>query len=368
MLPPTEQNGLVVPARPDADFISMLEGFFADYRSQRRPAAATVDFDSDLWNQLDDLGLTRLTGDDSRGGSGGSWAEAAALLGMAAGAAAPVPLAEHDVLGGWLLEVAGLSDPNDVRTVCQPNPAGTARAVPWARNAASIVALWQSDGGWRVSDVVADHVTVTEERNLAGEPSDTVQFDLSDLDRGVHVSHDVASQYRLRGAVARCAQGAGAMARVVEIVVAHVTDRVQFGRPIGRFQAVQSLVAEVAAEAALAQAATDAAVARAVSVGWSDPGMPFAVGVAKSSVGHASSVVVRNAHQVLGALGATLEHELPSLTKPILVRRGDFGSVHEWDTMLSYLATAAGADGLWDLMTNHSMSPNSSPMPIADGK
>jgi acyl-CoA dehydrogenase len=252
---------------------------------------------SNAW-AMGNLGLSTVLRDEP--GLGSSWVEAAALLGLAAVAAAPIPLAEHDVLGGWLLEVAGLADAGDLRTV-------------------------------------------THERNLAGEPSDTVQFDVRELDRGVYVSDDVVSQYRLRGALARCAQGAGAMARVLEIVLAHVEDRFQLGRPIGRFQPVQALVADLAAEAALAQSATDAAVARTVSAGWSHPVMPFVVGVGKSCVGHASSVVVRNANQVLGTIGATLKHELPSLTKPILVRRADFGPVHEWDTMLGYLATAAAA-------------------------
>ena len=70
-------------------------------------------------------------------------------------------------------------------------------------------------------------------------------------------------------------------------------EREQFGRPIGRFQAVQHLVADIAMESALARAATETAVARAAASDWKDPGMLFAVGVAKSCAGHAASVVVR---------------------------------------------------------------------------
>jgi acyl-CoA dehydrogenase len=80
--------------------------------------------------------------------------------------------------------------------------------------------------------------------------------------------------------------------------------------------------------------------------------MLFAVAVAKSCVGHASSPVVRGAHQVLGAIGTTLEHELHTLTKPILARRRAWGSVREWDTTLASLATSAGRDGLWPLITS----------------
>ena len=80
--------------------------------------------------------------------------------------------------------------------------------------------------------------------------------------------------------------------------------------------------------------------------------MLFAVGVAKSCVGHGSSVVVRGAHQVLGAIGTTLEHELHTLTKPILARRQEWGSVREWDATLTASAISAGRDRLWSLVTS----------------
>jgi acyl-CoA dehydrogenase len=147
------------------------------------------------------------------------------------------------------------------------------------------------------------------------------------------------------------------MERIVEVTLTHARERTQFGRPIGRFQAVQHLVADLAAETALARAATDAAVARAAASDWRDPGMLFAVGVAKSCAGHSASVVVRNAHQVLGAIGTTLEHELHTLTKPILARRSEYGSLHEWDETLTALASSAGHDRLWSLVTTGRATP-----------
>jgi acyl-CoA dehydrogenase len=345
-------HDLAIALRPEPDLVEMLGDLFSDYRTRRAVAHENVELDADLWAQLDGLGLTRLTGAEDRGGSGASWVEASVLLGAAAGASAPLPLAEHDLLAGWLLEVADLPASAAVTTVCQPDRTGVATAVPWARSVASIVALWKSPDGWRVCDVPAARVSLSEARNLAGEPCDTVHLDVADLGTGVLVGDGVAAQYRLRGALARCAQVVGAMERVVDVVRGHVNERKQFGRPIGRFQAVQALVADLASEAALARAASDAAVARVVAAGWTDSTVPFLVGVAKSCVGHAASVVVRNAHQAVGAIGATLEHELPSLTKPILVWRSDFGSVTEWDSMVTELAIAAGRDGLWSFLTS----------------
>lgn len=346
---------LATPAAPDPDLVGMLTELFDDYRAVRPAPTQHVDFDPKLWGQLAELGLTRLTTPEDRGGSGGTWVDAAALLGLAAGAAVPVPLAENDVLASWLLASAGLPADDGLRTVCRPDADGVAYDVPWAGDAASVVALWVDGETVRVADVPVRSVSVEEGRNLAGQPSATVRFAAGDLAAGTEVDARVAARYRLRGSLARCAQSAGAMERVVEVVLTHVNERVQFGRPIGRFQAVQHLVSDIAAETALARAATDAAVARAVTASgaadWDDPQLLLAVAVARSCVGHAVSVVVRGAHQALGAIGTTVEHELHTLTKPLLQWRGEFGTLHEWDAVLTDLAVAAGRDGLWPLLT-----------------
>ena len=349
---------LALSTTADPDLVGMLTDLFTAYRSSRPTPTEATDFDPALWARLDELGLTRLTAAEDRGGSGGSWIESAALLGLAAGAAAPVPLAEND-LGDWLLSSAGLPNDGALRTVCRPDPSGVAINVAFGRNAKSLVALWEDAEQWRVADVPADRVTMTHRRNVAGEPSDRVEFDLSDLDAGTLVDGEVGSQFHQRGALARSVQVCGGMERVLELVLTHVGEREQFGRPIGKFQAVQVLVADIATESSLARAATDTAVALAAASDWHDPGLLFAVGVAKSCVGHASSVVVRNAHQVLGAIGTTLEHELHLMTRPILARRSDFGSVHEWDQTLSELAVSAGKDQLWSLITTGRASGHS---------
>lgn len=353
MTRPDTGAGAVVAADPD--LVRVLTELFAAYRAARPspegPPRAEVDVDRALWARLEELGLTRLTTPVSRGGGGASWVDAAALLRLAAAAAAPVPLVEHDLLAEWLLHAAGLPNEVRLRTVCRPYPSGTAVNVTFGRAAGSVVALWEDGERWRVSDVPVERIRVTPCRNLAGAPSDTLDFDLADLEAGELVDDLVGRQFHLRGALARCAQVSGAMGRILEVVVAHACLRRQFGRPLAGFQAVQALVADLAAEASLARAATDAAVARAAASDWRDPGMLFAVGVAKSCVGHASSVVVRNAHQVLGAMGTTLEHELHRLTEPVLVWRSEFGSIHEWDETLTRLATGAGPDRLWQLVT-----------------
>ncbi|MCX4385674.1 acyl-CoA dehydrogenase family protein [Micromonospora peucetia] len=333
------------PERVDPALVDMLDSVFAAHRPARTEVAATLDVE--LWKLLESLGLTRLTGAEPYG-AGAGWPEAAALLAAAARHAVPLPLAEHDLLAGWLLERAGLPADGALRTACVLDADGRARAVPWARAAARIVLLFPAADGWRVADVPAAAVAVTEADNVAGEPRDAVAVDLAGLD-GTPVDADLAERLLLRGALARTVQMCGAMDRVLELCVAHTTARTQFGRPLAAFQAVQGLVADIAAESSLARVATDAAVLRAAE--GDDDGLAFAVAVARSCAGHAASVVVRNAHQVHGAIGTTLEHELHGLTRPVLAWRSEFGSLQHWDELLTRAALDAGGDGVWALIS-----------------
>ena len=157
-----------------------------------------------------------------------------------------------------------------------------------------------------------------------------------------------AGTRRLRGALMRAIQMTGAMDAAVDLTVQHAAERKRFGRPLAAFQAVQQLTADAAAEAALARAATDAALAQAVATRFAGEGLLFSVAVARSVCGHSGSTVVRNAHQVHGAIGTTREHILHRLTMPILAWTNDFGSVTAWDALLEAAAGEAGNAGLWD--------------------
>jgi alkylation response protein AidB-like acyl-CoA dehydrogenase len=177
-----------------------------------------------------------------------------------------------------------------------------------------------------------------------GIPVPAVEEDLlgGDLD---------ADARRLRGALMRAVQMTGAMDAAVDLTVRHAAERKQFGRPLAAFQAVQHLAADAAAEAALARAATDAALAQAVATRFAGDGLLFSVAAARSVCGHSGSTVVRNAHQVHGAMGTTREHVLHRVTMPILGWANDFGSVVEWDALIEQAARDVGNAGLWELVS-----------------
>lgn len=335
----------------DPDLVEMMESVFTTHRTAIPPSAdGAAVLDPQLWKVLDDLGLARLTGSESHGGSGADWHAAAVLLGAAAATAVPVPVAEHDLLAGWLLETAGLPMDGRLRTAFLLTDPREASMVPWARDAEFLVALRRNESSWMVSDIARERATITMVQNIAGEPRDRVTIDVDNA-TWTSVPDHVAETYILRGALARVLQACGAMERIVELSIEHASSRVQFGRPLSKFQAVQRLVTGIAAETALARAAADAAVARVEREGWNTPGAAFSVAVAKSCAGHAASTVVRSAHQVHGAIGTTHEHELHRYTLPVLAWRSEFGSVSKWDQLLTRTAVDAGRDQAWSLIT-----------------
>jgi acyl-CoA dehydrogenase len=165
------------------------------------------------------------------------------------------------------------------------------------------------------------------------------------------VAEALIEQLRLKSALLRSIQVCAALDRILELSADHVGSRVQFGRPLAKFQSVQNLIADIAAETALARAATEAALTAGVTTDWAAPNLEFLVAAARSCAGHAASLVVRNAHQVHGAIGTTREHRLHEFTRAALTWRSEFGSVRHWDDVLARAATAAGGAGLWGLIT-----------------
>ncbi len=330
----------------DAELVEMMSAVFAAHREQHPTGEVTTE----LWGRLVELGLVRLTGSEESGGSGAGWAEAGELLRAAAWHGVRIPLAEHDLLACWLLETAGLGVDDARRTACLLDDDGVARGVPWAAGSERVVLLWRDGTGYLVADVDTASLSITAGRNNAGEPRDVVRADLASL-TGNPVPDNVVEQFRRRAALVRAVQVCAALDRILALSVAHTGERTQFGRPLAKFQAVQNLVADIAAESALARAATDGALAEALRSDWSSAHLDFFVAVARSCVGHATSVVVRNAHQVHGAIGTTLEHRLHEFTMPALSWRSEYGSVAHWDQVLTEYAIAAGSDGLWDLVT-----------------
>jgi acyl-CoA dehydrogenase len=348
-----------------AELTATLRAVFADH-----PVEVTDGLPAKLWSTLADLGVTRLTLAESAGGSGGSLADAAALLLAAGEAAAPVPLAETDLLGAWLLHAAGLPVPDEGPLAAVTAGAlevtsaggsavrvhGSLGRIGWARYATRIAVLATgADGGDIVLaiDPAADGVTLSEGANLAGEPRDEVVLDL-EVSEVAAAPANAQELLERRAALARALLMAGAGATALRQSVRYAGERVQFGRSIGKFQAVQQQLAMAAAEVAAARAAADAAtrIAAADDFGGDDAGL--AIAVAKARAGEMAGEVARITHQVHGAIGFTLEHSLRLATTRLWSWRDEDGDETRWNAEVARRALAAGPEGLWALITRAS--------------
>ena len=148
------------------------------------------------------------------------------------------------------------------------------------------------------------------------------------------------------GALMRSNQMAGALESTLTQSVRYANERIQFGRPIGKFQAIQQDLAVLSTHVAASSVAADYACSSM------DKGNPdFAIAVAKSRIDDAVSVGAGIAHQVHGAIGFTYEHGLHFATRRLWSWRAEYGSGSEWSKILGEKAISNGADKFWPSIT-----------------
>jgi len=275
-----------------------------------------------------------------------------------------VPLAET-LMAGWLLAQAGIGAPPGPMTIAPVHEDGNivvgtdgklqgrARHVPFARTAKHIAVLAKMNGAPTVALVAAEGLGIREGTSLAGEPQDTVSFDgAAPLAMGAAPSGlDPVALARL-GAAVRTQQMAGALEHILDQSVQWSLDRVQFGRPIAKFQAVQHNLAMLAGEVAAAGAAADGAAETIAKDGPASERALLDVAVAKVRVGEAASNGAAIAHQVHGAMGFTYEHSLHHATRRLWAWREEFGNETLWAERLGRLIAEHGADDLWPFLTH----------------
>jgi len=158
-----------------------------------------------------------------------------------------------------------------------------------------------------------------------------------------------SEEHLLLGAFARSAQIAGALDAALAIAVGYVNERQQFGRPLGKFQAVQQSLATFACEAA---AANCAAMGAAQALDRGDA--TFEVAAAKLRANRAVGVGTTVAHQVHGAIGFTEEYGLHQLTRRLWRWRSDFGNDAHWSRVLGNLVVDGGPEAFWPNLTARS--------------
>jgi alkylation response protein AidB-like acyl-CoA dehydrogenase len=335
---------------------------FASVSDRDIRAAQLGEWPEACWQQVAEAGFPLVFVREEAGGFGVDPAEAIDLLRVAGYHAAPVPLSET-MLANRLLTEAGFEAAQGPATIAPVTGAsafalgrqrtgwrihGGASGVPWARHAGTIVALAEHDGRPWVVRLDRKRADVTQDVSLAGLPADAVTLDIDlpgDAARPA-ASHWTCDALKAAGAALRVVEMAGALERVLELTVTYANERVQFGKPIGKQQAVQQLLATLAGQVAACGGA--AAIAGAAF----DALDILAIAAAKARAGEAVSIAAPIAHQVHGAIGFTEEHRLHFFTRRLWAWRDEFGSERHWSTILGRRAIAVGADGLWPFVTS----------------
>lgn len=334
-------------------------------------AAEETGWAGDIWDAVAGAGFAWIGLPEEHGGSGGSLLDAAEVLRIAGAHAAPIPLAETSMLGGWLLTEAGVSLPDGPVTVIpgangdsltatgnddgSVTLSGETLRVPWAADAEMIAAVVDLDGNEAVLaiDPAGTGVTVENMTNVAGEPRPTVRFDSSPVaaDRVVSMAKttDLSEQLRLRGALSRTMMMAGALEAMSRLTVGYTGERQQFGRPVSRFQAVQQHLVWGAQDSAIANITAHVAAAKAAE---GVLGAAFEIAAARTVADECASTATRWAHQAHGAMGMTQEYALHHLSRRLWAWRHEFATPGEWPTTVGAMAEGAGADGLYPLISS----------------
>ncbi len=126
----------------------------------------------------------------------------------------------------------------------------------------------------------------------------------------------------------------------------------QFGRPLGKFQAIQHHIAGMAELLASATVALEQGRSNRPR-SFAAPAAVDREGVASESAGEIASA----SHQVHGAIGFTREYRLQPLTRRLLSWRNECGNEAVWFEKLGALTLRNGADALWPWMI--AVSPSS---------
>lgn len=146
------------------------------------------------------------------------------------------------------------------------------------------------------------------------------------------------------GAVLRAAIIAGAADRLLEMTVAYANDRIQFGRPIGKHQAVQHQLA------VMAEQSVSARIAAQIGCASGFPPMLAAAAVAKQVASAAAAQVANIAHAVHGAIGISEEFDLQLFTRQLHQQRLADGSESYWAERLGEQRLASPQTSSLDLI------------------
>jgi alkylation response protein AidB-like acyl-CoA dehydrogenase len=347
-----EQEALRTTVR---DYLAARAPVSPYVRAQLDTASGT---DDETWDGLAELGVTGLLVGERHGGAGTGMVDMAVVLEEMGRVVHPGPFLSTAVSGASLLDLLARHDPGcaplargvasgatrvtvatargsaDLPSPSRPTDrlTGTVASVPDAAGA-DVLLVTGDDGAGPAVWVVersAPGVEVTPEPTVDG----TRRFATLELraapGRRVDAPADgvaaALAEVADRTLVGHVVDGVGAAERALELAVEHARARVQFGRPIGSFQAVQHLCADMLQAVELGRAA---AYYACWACDAADPAeRERAVAIAAAYAGDALYGVGASAIQVLGGIGFTWEHDAHLYYKRLLTLQQAGGPPH----------------------------------------
>lgn len=313
----------------------------------------------ELWHLAEESGFSQVLSTESAD-AGEGWQNAYPVFHAIGFYRLPLPLAET-IIANALLGLAKLAPQDGPMTLIQQDGHlnlhvegntlvlnGAVASIPWARFAKWIVIAGQVEMQPVLGLVktTAAGLNISLAENIAREPRDQVSFQDTRCVQYANCGNGLPdAPVMLFAALARAAMMVGAAQSVLQQSVEYANDRVQFGKPIGKYQAIQQALAILAGEVACAQTATLAAcqtVNGAPSV--------FDVAVAKIRSGQAAGLAANIAHQVHGAFGFTHEHTLHYATRRLWSWRAEYGAESYWAARLGRHAIERGGDEFWSVL------------------
>jgi acyl-CoA dehydrogenase len=281
-----------------------------------------------LWNTIADAGFLELLAPESAGGAGLPLDEFFPVLLLLGRYAVPLPLAQAMVARALLPEGAA--------------PAGLLTIAP---------AIRREGEGWACPQLpygaIATHVLADDGRELllfdcAGArrvPSGVAQSQVASLQLHSEPRRFAGGGDALRawGAALHAALLAGAMARTFEMSLQYGNERTQFGKSIGKFQAIQHQLAVMAEQVAASRLAARAAFEPSCT----SPGL-LQAGMAKARTSEAVVAVAAIAHAVHGAIGVTAEYDLHLFTRRLHEWRLAHGSEAHWHPVVGQALLDSG--------------------------
>ena len=244
------------------------------------------------WTALAEMGVLGALVPEPAGGLGLTVLDVVLIAEETGWAALPEPFVEHVLVGAPIVATAAVADGS--LTIAAGDP-----FLPYADSADLLL-------------IGPGHGTVVERAAALLDPQPSV--DRSRRLFGVTASEsirtlDADEQNRAfdRGALGIAAQLLGLSAWLLDTTVEYVTQRCQFGAPIGSYQAIKHKLADVRVALEFARPLVYRA---AYSLTHDDPAAAVHVSMAKVRAGDAAALVARHALQCHGAIGYSYEHDL----------------------------------------------------------